>query len=167
MGRLQKQNAEDNQKSFISSPDMSSELKELKTLEDLANLLKSGEHLGLPGEIVVKLLELIQKSAASGKENIGVNNETNELKSKMRELNVKIEQLEKENEELKNKLTAEQQKNQKSAHNQNSEYYMNLIKDLEKSYSDKLWQLRSLSDRLEKEVCARIINGSITYYGRM
>ena len=298
MGRLQKQNEEENQKSFITATDIGSDLKALKTLEDFAKMLKSGEHLGLPGEIVVKLLELIQKSAASGKENVSANKairelekelstqrdrnkmlekelnglkqayedvskklqeaskqedlkariteleegmkskdlqmvkttqtyqqqieelnkklqnseklreqsnatskeferklnlyeeqietlkstvqqselrhtdemqklgasesksklELNEMKSKISELNSKIEELKKENEELKNKLTEEQQKNQKAAHstsNQNPEYYMNLIKELEKSYSDKLWQLRGNSDKLEKEVCNR------------
>lgn len=217
-------------------------MKSLRTLEDFAKLLKSGEHLGLPGEIVIGLLDLIKKDSTSSNKrdpsNKGLKETEQELayqidKTKMLEkeleslgaaykdvlqqLNSKSaeksketttstsakeyerrikyygEQLEsltaekqrletselklkEENQkllkaeaqakaeiaELKKKIESlmssakeESPKHTKTFHpldNENPEYFINLVKDVEKNYAEKVNHLRSLSEKLEKEV---------------
>ena len=238
VSKLQQQG--DSKGSFITSTNTNSNLKSLRTLEDLAKLLKSGEHLGLPGEIVIGLLDLIRKETTSGKneggrgmkesekelvfqiekaktlekdlksleaayndvlqqlnsKNAEKSKDASSASSKEYERRIKyyveqIESLTTEKQRLEASETKLREENQKLAKeeakakaeiaelrskieglmskthtepspqstrtyhpldNQNPEYYINLVNDLEKTYSENVVHLRNLSDKLEKEV---------------
>lgn len=237
----------DGKGSFITS-NTSSSLKSLRTLEDFAKMLKSGEHLGLPGEIIISLLDLIKKDGGGlSVQGHGTARDTTAIKSqkelermlnyqmgRVKELekeletqrenyenmmkekkqsetkdrykkeeqnlnsdferrvknyeeqieNLKIAQKRADNEgarlkeenqrllslesKLRDEIATLTQKYQdalsnanedssdkKSFHpmdNQNPEYYINLVKDLEKNYADKITQLQNSNEKLEKEV---------------
>ena len=246
----------------LSSP----AVKSLRSLDELESLLKSGEHLGLPGEIVISLLQAIQKSSSTtGKDpnaraqkeadrmvkyhmvratelekelqtqnqdksdlqrkiarleeelsekdadmkntmknhqeqtdrrnsSQGSSSELEQQVKRLREENDRLSMsekqlkeesrrfnsletrlrdditklsdsekaLKKEVEDLKKQLASasknsaeENSSNSQSFHpmdSQNPEYYINLVKDLEKNYEDKIAQLQTQNDQLEKQV---------------